>query len=571
MALNQSYYRNVNPDLLDRIPLNAQTVVEVGCGSGALGGAYKLRNPQVHYIGVEAMPEPAADASRVLDQVIVGNAEDPLLFRDNVQDVDCLVYGDVLEHLVNPWDCLSRHLELLSEEGLVVACIPNAQHWSVLANLLQGQWPLEDQGLFDRTHLRWFTKATIVEGFQKLGLTIHEIKPRVFKLDQTRAFVEKLEPALNNFGLNPQSVLNGSAPLQYVVVAGLKPIQRLNVDGFSQINPASMGEVRLRQPMRALASLPATSMRYATDSFTLKSHSDQLKIFLWQRPVFINPDSDFKQIQSLIRAGYIVVVDWDDDPRFWKDIAPAIERTFRSVHAIQVTTTELAELIKPFNPEVGVFPNAIFSLPVLSPDRFNREGLRLFFGALNREKDWAPLIDDLNAELRDAPDFWSFSVIHDRRFFDALDLPPARKSFVPTCGYDQYLAEMSQCDVAFLPLMDTPFNHMKSNLKAIEAGSYGLALLASDVLYERSLVDGVTAQLFRDPAQLRHHLKDWREQPDRARQLGQQARHWVESECMAAHQVARREAWYRDLASRRGQLNQALLKRVPELAATAAD
>ena len=61
-----------------------------------------MRNPQVHYIGVEAMPEPAADASRVLDQVIVGNAEDPLLFRDYVQDVDCLVYGDVLEHLVNP-------------------------------------------------------------------------------------------------------------------------------------------------------------------------------------------------------------------------------------------------------------------------------------------------------------------------------------------------------------------------------------------------------------------------------------------------------------------------------------
>ena len=259
--MNQSYYRNVNPDLLDRIPLNAQTVVEVGCGSGALGGAYKLRNPQVHYIGVEAMTEPAADASKVLDQVIVGNAEDPLLFGGNVQNVDCLVYGDVLEHLVNPWDCLSHHLELLSEDGLVVACIPNAQHWSVMANLLQGQWPLEDQGLFDRTHLRWFTKATIVEAFQKLGLFIHAIKPRVFKLDQTRAFLEKLEPALNNFGLDKQEVLNGIAPLQYVIVAGFKAIQRLHVDGFSQIKPASMGEVRLRQPLQALASLPGTSMR----------------------------------------------------------------------------------------------------------------------------------------------------------------------------------------------------------------------------------------------------------------------------------------------------------------------
>ena len=91
-ALNQSYYRNVNPDLLDRIPLNAQTVVEVGCGSGALGRAFKLRNPQVHYIGVEAKPEPAADASGVLDQIVVGNAEDPHLFAGKLSDVDCLVY-----------------------------------------------------------------------------------------------------------------------------------------------------------------------------------------------------------------------------------------------------------------------------------------------------------------------------------------------------------------------------------------------------------------------------------------------------------------------------------------------
>jgi 2-polyprenyl-3-methyl-5-hydroxy-6-metoxy-1,4-benzoquinol methylase len=571
MVLNQTYYRNVNPDLLDRIPLNAKTVVEVGCGSGALGGAYKLRNPQVQYIGVEAMAEPAADASKVLDQVIVGNAEDPLLLGNYVQDVDCLVYGDVLEHLVNPWDCLRRHLQLLSEDGLVVACIPNAQHWSVIANLLHGQWPLEDQGLFDRTHLRWFTRATIVAGFQQLGLTIHELKPRIFKPDQTRAFLQKLAPALDNLGLDQQNVLNGIAPLQYVITAGFNPIKKLHLDGFSQINPPSMGEVRLRQPMQALASLPGSSMRFASDSVVLKDDPTILKIFVWQRPVLTDLERDFKQIQTLICSGYTIIVDWDDDPRHWKDLQLEIQLTFRSVHAVQVTTPELAELIRPFNPEVGVFPNALFSLPPVSPDRQGGFGLRLFFGALNREKDWSPLIDSLNAELREAPEFWSFSVVHDRRFYDVLDLPPERKSFVPTCSYDRYQAEMSQCDIAFLPLSNTPFNQMKSNLKAIEAGGHGLALLASDVLYERSLVDGVTAQFFRDPVQLRQHLQNWRQQPDRARQLGQQARQWVESECLASHQVARRDAWYRDLASRRDQLNKALFQRVPELAATAAD
>ena len=130
---------------------------------------------------------------------------------------------------------------------------------------------------------------------------------------------------------------------------------------------------------------------------------------------------------------------------------------------------------------------------------------------------------------------------------------------------------MAQCDIAFLPLIDTPFNKMKSNLKAIEAGGHGLALLASNVLYERSLVAGVTAELFSDSAQLRRHLQAWRQQPDLAHQLGQRARQWVASECLASHQVARRDAWYRDLASRRDQLNKELFQRVPELAATAAD
>ena len=569
--MNQSYYRNVNLDLLDRIPLNAQAVVEVGCGTGALGGAYKLRNPQVHYIGVEAMSEPAAQASGILDQVIVGNAEDPHLFANKQPDVDCLVYGDVLEHLVDPWACLRRHLELLTEDGLVVACIPNVQHWSVIANLLQGQWPLEDQGLFDRTHLRWFTKSTIVEGFQKLGLIVYELKPRVFSLEQTRAFLQSLAPALDNFGLDQQNILNGIAPLQYVISAGFKPIQQLHLDGFSQINPASMGEVRLKHPMQAIASLPGSSMRYTKDRVVLKSDTHQSKIFIWQRPIFTELASVFKQLQALIRNGYIVVVDWDDDPRHWKDLQPEIQLTFRSVHAVQVTTLELAELIKPFNPEVGVFPNALLSLPPMSSDRLGGDGLRLFFGALNREKDWAPLIDELNAELRNAPEFWSFSVVHDQRFYDALDLPPSRKSFVPTCDYERYQAEMAQCDVAFLPLSNTPFNQMKSNLKAIEAGGHGLALLASNVLYERSLVAGVTAELFSDSAQLRRHLQAWRQQPDLAHQLGQRARQWVASECLASHQVARRDAWYRDLASRRDQLNKELFQRVPELAATAAD
>ena len=121
------YYTNVNPDLLASIPQTAKSVLEIGCGAGYFGAAYKLFNPIVHYAGVEYVPEAASFARSFLDQVVCGDVEDPCLILPKLKDglFDCLVYGDVLEHLKDPWACLSRHLELLSEDGVVIACIPN--------------------------------------------------------------------------------------------------------------------------------------------------------------------------------------------------------------------------------------------------------------------------------------------------------------------------------------------------------------------------------------------------------------------------------------------------------------
>ena len=49
--------RTSRPDLLHRIPVTAEAVLEIGCGSGALGEAYKRINPTATYIGVEIMPD----------------------------------------------------------------------------------------------------------------------------------------------------------------------------------------------------------------------------------------------------------------------------------------------------------------------------------------------------------------------------------------------------------------------------------------------------------------------------------------------------------------------------------
>jgi hypothetical protein len=61
----------------------------------------------------------------------------------------------------------------------------------------------------------------------------------------------------------------------------------------------------------------------------------------------------------------------------------------------------------------------------------------MFFGALNREKDWQRLMPVINAVAAEAGDRLKFQVVHDQSFFSALDTQ--HKTFTPTCDYDTYL------------------------------------------------------------------------------------------------------------------------------------
>ena len=94
-----SYPDHLNADLLDRIPLGAAIVLDVGCSTGALGAAYRRLNPRARLLGIEADPAAAEVAARRLDEVAVVDVEDdPLPFQLD-RPIDCIIYGDVLEHL----------------------------------------------------------------------------------------------------------------------------------------------------------------------------------------------------------------------------------------------------------------------------------------------------------------------------------------------------------------------------------------------------------------------------------------------------------------------------------------
>lgn len=215
-----------NADLLSLIPIAAKKLIEIGCSSGALAREYKKLAPNADYFGVEIDPDYADLAKRYCDNVAVFNIEnaDLIFWKSNV-DRDCWVFGDTLEHLQNPWLVLKRINEILPSNGSVVACIPNAQHWSLQAKLSIGDFRYEDSGLMDRKHLRWFTRQTIVELFDQAGFVIEEGLPRIFNEPQREKFLPIIGEMAKLAGIDPELAISDSLPLQYVVRAIKKPLE----------------------------------------------------------------------------------------------------------------------------------------------------------------------------------------------------------------------------------------------------------------------------------------------------------------------------------------------------------
>ncbi|MDH4096520.1 MAG: class I SAM-dependent methyltransferase, partial [Betaproteobacteria bacterium] len=209
-----------NPDLLRMIPASARRLIEIGCSSGALAREFKKIAPDCDYVGVEIDARYAELAKRHCDRTLVLDIEDAdEAFWVGNADRDCWVFGDSLEHLKDPWAVLRKIRERMPSSGHVVACIPNAQHWSLQARLSIGDLRYEASGLLDRTHLRWFTRQTIIELFAQAGLAITEGQPRIFDEPQRSRFLPAIEQLARQAGADPRIAVEDALALQYVVRA----------------------------------------------------------------------------------------------------------------------------------------------------------------------------------------------------------------------------------------------------------------------------------------------------------------------------------------------------------------
>ena len=139
------------------------TVLDLGTGSGALG-KYLFEQAQCTVDGLTLNEAEAAVATAhaAYRRIEVANLEDcDLLALFPTARYDFIVCADVLEHLSRPERIVQTCRKLLAPGGKLLISVPNAGYSGLVAELLQGEFLYRDEGLLDRTHLRFFTRRSL--------------------------------------------------------------------------------------------------------------------------------------------------------------------------------------------------------------------------------------------------------------------------------------------------------------------------------------------------------------------------------------------------------------------------
>lgn len=218
--MQQTPIHNIyNADVLNLMRPDFSLVVEVGSSSGALAQAYRSINPEANYTGIEIVEEYAEASRQHCTDVTYGDVEklSDRAFK-KLARADCWIFADALEHLYDPWSVLQRIRKHAKGPVEIIACIPNAQNWGVQYSLNSGNFVYQDSGLLDRTHIRWFTRTTIIDLFQSAGFNIVEMYSRIIQKPNEVITMAIRQMAIAS-GTDPDVAEQDAIPFQYVVRA----------------------------------------------------------------------------------------------------------------------------------------------------------------------------------------------------------------------------------------------------------------------------------------------------------------------------------------------------------------
>lgn len=284
------------------------------------------------------------------------------------------------------------------------------------------------------------------------------------------------------------------------------------------------------------------STRFLTD--------DQLKQYsLIQFHKNFVPDKsvdDFSIFDRIKKLGIKIMVDFDD---YWsvpqthrlynkykEDNFPERYRNMlKKADYVSVTTTELAEKVKPFNKQVYIFPNALdVQSKLLNPVKTYTDNIMRFgyMGGVDHKGDVA-LMQGLNTRLIQMKlpyrlYLFGFNKKNQAYIDYANILSDNGQSFDNIKLFEplkipEYLMYYNMINVSLVPLENNLFNNLKSELKLIEAGFFRKAVICSNVYPYKSLLKNKVNCLVIEPGDKRwdKKIKYLVQNPGLAKELGE--------------------------------------------------
>jgi len=486
-------------------------VLEVGCASGYFGVALKQYGHEVW--GVEASSQVATVARRRLDHVYVGTIEEFLASRASREVAfDFIVFGDVLEHLVHPTRVLRACVALLKPAGRVVASIPNVAHLAVRLMLMEGRWEYSQLGLLDHTHLRFFTRASLLEMFAEADLVVTH-------LDAVRLPVDSVGIAVNPRLLQHVASLLSDAEqdvFQYVLMAHkasrveatrrnarFLPDKARHVLCLLPIVEWSLGDIRIRHPLEKWQQMHGGVFRIR---HVYDFPQEDLQ---WADAVILQREADLyvlELLKKLQQLGKCVIFDIDDlltdVPPFLsvythcRRVKPYLEQALRMVDAITVPTQRLQEKMTAYNPHVYIVPNCAAMMPVPA-QHYDTDNNLVTLVVASSDTVRVDFIVPALRRLMDDPE------IHLRLV--GIGPPGAfltDAGLAVTCydnmPYDQFHVFLASLDnaIGIIPLDDSVFSACKSAIKFIDYALTGIPAVCSAVPPYSDVVEhGVTGIL----------------------------------------------------------------------------
>ena len=155
-------------DLAALIPQGVKSLLDIGCSQGGLGRTIRKLRPEIAIEGLEINASLANRAALVYNKIHRSSIEE---FSPH-KSYDCIICGDVLEHLFDPWKQLDRIFKLTNIGGCLIISVPNAGHWTLVSDLLQAKFEYLPWGITCISHLRWFTETSIRQAIENSGFRI---------------------------------------------------------------------------------------------------------------------------------------------------------------------------------------------------------------------------------------------------------------------------------------------------------------------------------------------------------------------------------------------------------------